>query len=167
MDWLNFFEKGIWFGFAGVGFAILFNVPPRTLIMVWLLAAIGGLTKLLMMHFGVGVVVASLTGSSVIGLLSIQTAHNKHAPPLVFAIPAVIPMVPGVFAYKMMIGLLRLSGETVDASYTQILSETISNGLKALFILMSLAVGVAIPMLITRKSSVKHIKVIKRKKVQK
>jgi len=164
MEWFSFFEKGIWFGFAALGFAILFNVPPRTLVIVWLLAAVGGLTKLLMLHFDIGVVMASFGGASVIGILSIPAAHNKHAPPLVFAIPAVIPMVPGVFTYKMILGLIKLAGDPGSSTYTQILSETVNNGIKVLFILMSLAVGVAIPMLITRKSTVKNIKIARKKK---
>jgi len=162
MEWFSFFEKGIWFGFAALGFAILFNVPPRTLVIVWLLAAVGGLTKLLMLHFDIGVVMASFGGASVIGILSIPAAHNKHAPPLVFAIPAVIPMVPGVFAYKMILGLIKLAGDPNTSLYPQILSETVNNALKVLFILMSLAVGVAIPMLITRKNSIKDIKIKKK-----
>jgi len=162
MEWFSFFEKGIWFGFAALGFAILFNVPPRTLLIIWLLAAVGGLTKLLMLHFDIGVVLASFGGASVIGILSIPAAHNKHAPPLVFAIPAVIPMVPGVFAYKMILGLIKLAGDPNTSLYPQILSETVNNALKVLFILMSLAVGVAIPMLITRKNSIKDIKIKKK-----
>lgn len=163
MEWLSLLEKGIWLGFAALGFAILFNVPPRTLLIIWLLGALGGLTKFFMMHWGISVILGSFGGASLIGILSIPAAHNKHAPPLVFAIPAVIPMVPGVFAYKMIIGLIKLAGDPSAISYTQTLTETVNNGLKVLFILISLAVGVAIPMLITRKSSVKNITVLKRK----
>lgn len=163
MNWYSFLENGVWFGFAALGFAVLFNVPQRTLIIIWLLAALGGLTKLWMIHCGSTVVLGSLAGSSVIGILSIPSAHNKHAPPLVFSIPAVIPMVPGVFAYKAMLGLMTLAGNPTAPNYTQIISQTLNNGLNALFILMSLAVGVAIPMLVTRKSSVKHIRIVKRK----
>ena len=163
MEWLLFFEKGIWFGFAALGFAILFNVPPRTLLVIWLLAAVGGLTKLMILQIGTGVILASLTGATVIGVLSIPAAHNKHAPPLVFAIPAVIPMIPGMLAYRMVLGLIKLADDPNITSYTQVLSETVNNGLKVLFVLMSLAVGVATPMLITRTSSIKEIKIKKMK----
>jgi len=163
MEWFKLLENGIWFGLAALGFAILFNVPQRTLFIIWLLAAVGGLTKIFMLHFGISVILSSFGGAAMIGLLSIPAAHNKHAPPLVFAIPAVIPMVPGVFAYKMILGLIKLAGDPTISTYNQILSETISNALKVLFILMSLAVGVAIPMLITRRSSVKELKIVKKK----
>jgi uncharacterized membrane protein YjjB (DUF3815 family) len=152
---LTILEKGIWFGFAALGFAVLFNVPCRTLLTIWLMGAAGGMAKLLLMHFSIDIVIATFAGATLIGILSVSAAHNKHAPPLVFSIPAVIPMVPGVFAYRMMLGLIKLSAAKLGDDGTQILSETASNGLKTLFILMALAVGVAVPMLITRKESIK------------
>jgi uncharacterized membrane protein YjjB (DUF3815 family) len=156
---LMILEKGIWFGFAALGFAVLFNVPQRTLLIIWLLGAAGGLTKLLLMQCNIGIVIATFAGAALIGILSVYAAHNKHAPPLVFSIPSVIPMIPGAFAYRMMLGLLKLSGISVSGeSYYQTLAETTSNGLKAIFILMALAVGVAIPMLISRKDTVKKIR---------
>ena len=78
---------------------------------------------------------------------------------MVFSIPSVIPMVPGAFAYRMMLGLIKLAGTAVtDPTYHQTLAETTSNGLKTMFILMSLAAGVSIPMLISRKDTIKKIR---------
>ena len=163
MEWIFIIlEKAIWFGFAAVGFAVLFNVPVRTLFSIWLLGAAGGITKLLLMHFGQGIIIASLSGSTMIGLISIAVAHRKHSPPLIFAIPAVIPMVPGILAYRMILGLIALAGELKPDAYIKTLSETATIGLKVLFVLMSLAAGVAIPLLITRKESAKELKLIKR-----
>ena len=123
------------------------------------MGAAGGLTKLLLMHFSIDIVLATFAGATLVGILSVSAAHNKHAPPLVFSIPAVIPMVPGAFAYRMMLGLIKLSGTAVtNETYSQTLGETASNGLKTLFILISLAVGVAIPMLISRKETIKRIR---------
>ena len=156
---LMILEKGIWFGFAALGFAILFNVPQRTLLIIWILGALGGLTKLLLMQSNVPIVIATFAGASLIGILSVSAAHNKHAPPLVFSTPAVIPMIPGAFAYRMMLGLIKLSGTAISTdTYYQTLAETTSNGLKAFFILMALATGVAIPMLISRKETIKKIR---------
>jgi len=159
IEFLLIFEKGIWFGFAALGFAVLFNVPQRALFIIWLIGAAGGLTKLLLMHYHTDIVISSFAGATLVGILSVSAAHNKHAPPLVFSIPAVIPMVPGAFAYRMMLGLIKLSGTAVTSeTYSLTLGETASNGLKTLFILMALAVGVAIPMLISRKETIKKIR---------
>lgn len=73
-------------------------------------------------------------------------------------------MVPGVFAYKMMLGLIALTNiENTDA-YLKTLIETVNNGAKMTFILISLGIGVAIPMLITRKESIKKSSHNKKKK---
>ena len=162
MEWLELLEKTIWFGFAALGFAIFFNVPQRTLLTIWLLSALGGLTKLLLLKIGASIILASFGGAILIGILAIPAAHNNHAPPLVFSIPSVIPMIPGVFAYKMMIGLIELAGKPGDHMYQKILSDTISNGLNMFFILLALAVGGSLPLLITRKESVKKLKLIKK-----
>lgn len=155
---LLFLEKGLWFGLAAVGFAVLFNVPVRTLLPTFIMAALGGLTKLMLLHLDLNVILATLLGAAVIGTLSIPFAHYKHSPPPIFAIPAVIPMVPGIFAYRMMLGLINLAGNINPETYQQILSETINNGIKVMLILMSLAAGVGIPMLVTRKESAKDIR---------
>jgi uncharacterized membrane protein YjjB (DUF3815 family) len=165
MEWLLIAEKGIWFGMAAAGFAVLFNVPTRTLLPIFLMGALGGLTKVTMIHCDINVIGASFAGATFIGFLSIFFAHDKHAPPPIFAIPAVIPMVPGIFAYRMMIGLISLAGKIDNTAYTRILSETTNNGLKVMFILMSLAAGVGVPMLITRKESAKDIRFKKNRKV--
>ncbi|EHQ25802.1 threonine/serine exporter family protein [Mucilaginibacter paludis] len=158
MEWLLISEKGFWFGCAAIGFAVLFNVPRRTLPSIFILGALGGLTKVILVHFGANVIVSTFLGAMLIGFLSIYFAHYKHAPQPIFAIPAVIPMVPGVFAYRMMLGLISLAGDNNPATYGPVLAETMHNGLKVMFILMSLATGVGIPMLITRKESAKDIR---------
>jgi len=162
MEWLQLIEKAIWFGFAGLGFAILFNVPKRVLFTIWLFSAIGGLTKLMLMKVGASIILSSFGGSILIGVLTIQAAHNNHAPPLVFSIPAVIPMVLGVFAYRMMLGVIKLAGSPAHFDYQKILFETVNNGLNMFFILLALAVGGSLPLLVTRKESVKKLKIVKK-----
>ena len=163
MEWLPLLEKCIWFGLAATGFAVLFNVPSKNLPTIYLMGAAGGLTKVLTMHSGSNIVFGSLFGATVVGFLSIYFAHKRHTPPPVLAIPSVIPMIPGILAYRMIIGLIELAAEINPETYNQILSQTVNNGLKVMFILMSLAGGVAIPMLITRKESAKDLKFNRKK----
>ena len=159
MDYISLLEKGFWAGFAALGFAILFNVPQRTLVVIWAMGALGGLTKFFLLNLEVNIVIASLVGATVIGVLSVYAAHNKQAPPLVFSTPSVIPMVPGAFAYRMMLGCMELASTTTNSpTYLKTLADTTNNGLKAMFILIALSAGVAIPMLVTRKDTFKRIK---------
>lgn len=157
MDWILILSKAFWSGWAALGFGILFNVPPRTLFALWIGGAIGVLIKLTLLQLSVSVVLASFMGASAVGMLSIPIAHKRHVPPMIFAIPAVIPLIPGVFAYRTMLGLIKLTG-TIGVDYNLILSETINNAAKTLFIILSLAIGVAIPMHVMRKESAKNIR---------
>lgn len=162
---LEIIIKSFWAGIAAIGFAILFNVPRRTLFAIWSLGVLGGIIKFTALEFNTGVVFASFWAATVVGFVSIKTAHIKKSPPLIFSIPAVIPMVPGFFAYKMMLGLIALTSMENTDSYLQTLIETVNNGAKMMFVLISLGTGVAIPMLLTRKESIKKSKFNKNKKL--
>lgn len=162
---LDILIKSFWAGVAAIGFAILFNVPQRTIYAIAAIGTVGGLVKFSAMHLDMGIVFSSFLGATAVGIFSIQMAHLRKSPPLVFSIPSVIPMVPGFFAYNMILGLINLTSlENTDA-YLQTLIETVNNGVKMLFILLSLGIGVAIPMLLSRKESIKKSKFNKKKAV--
>ena len=154
---LELFYKGLFAGLAAIGFSILFNVPSRTLPAIGALACIGGIIKFSCLNMGINIILSSLLGATTVGILSIITARKFFAAPLIFSIPAVIPMVPGAFAYNMMLGFIDLTVINNDQDNLHTLLNTVNNGLNALFIVMSLAFGVAIPMLMARKESIKKI----------
>lgn len=154
---LELLYKGFFAGMAAIGFSILFNVPSRTLPAIGTLACIGGIIKFSCLSLDASIILASLLGASAVGIMSIVTARKFYAAPLVFSIPAVIPMVPGAYVYNMMLGFIDLTVLNNNQEPIQILLKTVNNGLNALFIVMSLAVGVAVPMLIARKESMKDI----------
>jgi uncharacterized membrane protein YjjB (DUF3815 family) len=160
MDWILILSKAFWCGWGALGFGILFNVPPRTLFSIWVGGAVAGFLKFTLLQLTVGVVLASFAGALAVGISSIPIAHLRHAPPMIFAIPSVIPLIPGVFAYRTILGLMKLTGN-IGPDYNQIISETVNNGSKTLFIIMSLAMGVAVPMHLMRKESVKNIRLHK------
>ncbi len=162
MEWILILEKAFWCGWGALGFGILFNVPARTLLPIWIGGALGGFLKFTLLQMTVGVVLASFAGALAVGISSIPIAHFRHAPPMIFAIPSVIPLIPGVFAYRTMLGLMKLTAP-IGADYSQVLAETVNNGSKTLFVIMSLAMGVAVPMHLMRQESVKNIRLHKKK----
>jgi uncharacterized membrane protein YjjB (DUF3815 family) len=159
MEILAIVLKSLAAGVAAAGFAILFNVPQRTLLPIAVLGALGGLVKFGSMHLGTDIVPASFLSAIAIGIVSISMAHAKNSPPLVFYIPSVIPMVPGFFIYNMILGMMSLTRINDPDQYLQNLISTVNNGTKATFILISLGIGVAVPMLLTRRESIKKKKI--------
>lgn len=166
MEFIDFILRGIAGGVAAIGFAILFNVPKRALLYIGFFGFLGVGSKLLLMRIGVDIVFSSLAGATFIGLFCLIAARNKNAPPLVFSIPSVIPLIPGVYTYKMMIGIIELVGSSGDR-FIEIFSKTVSNGLTATFVILALAVGVSVPNLIFRKDSIHEITLLSRPKSKK
>jgi uncharacterized membrane protein YjjB (DUF3815 family) len=158
MDFLMIFEKSLLGGIAAVGFAILFNAFHRTLSSIFCLGALGIFLKVVALSFDVNIILATFIGAASIGMLSQWVSYLTKTPILIISIPSVIPMIPGTFLYRMMIGFVRMTGNVDDNEFLIILSNTINNGVKAVFILMVLALGISLPYLIARKDSVNYFK---------
>jgi uncharacterized membrane protein YjjB (DUF3815 family) len=157
----EFLQDAFFSAIAGMGFAMISNPPKRAVFVSACMAAFAHGTRFLLIHFNIDIILATLIVSFCVGLLSIPAAHWVHCPPDVFSFPSLLPMIPGVYAYKSILGLIRFI-ETDDGSLSQIiLTDTVRNGLKATFILMALAIGVSLPMLILGKQSVKTTRLVK------
>jgi uncharacterized membrane protein YjjB (DUF3815 family) len=149
---------GSWCGFASLGFGILFNTPARILFVSWAGGFLAGCIKFALLEVqGGGVISASFLAAVAVGIASIPVAHYRHVPPMIFSIPSVIPLVPGVYAYRTMLGLMKLA-RPAGEDYSSILQSAVQNGMNTLFIIMALALGVAVPMHVMRKHSVKQIR---------
>lgn len=163
MDIYSILAKAFWCGWAALGFGILFNSPSRILWLLWLCGAIAGCTKFSLMGFGYGIVLSSFVAASCVGILSIPLSHTGHTPSIIIAIPSVIPLVPGVFAYRSMLGLMKLA-QSMNKDYVKILSDTVHYGCQTLFIVVALAIGVTIPMHLLRQESAKNIRFFSRRR---
>ena len=155
---LSLLEVAIWSGIAAVGFGILFNIPRKAIFTVFILGLSAGLIKFLLLKFNINIVLASFIAASFVGVLSMPLAHRIHQPPVVFSIPAVIPMIPGYFAYETILSIINFTFMEIDSvKRIEIMEAIFSNGFTMMFILISLTVGVSFPMLLLRKSTVKKM----------
>jgi uncharacterized membrane protein YjjB (DUF3815 family) len=67
-------------------------------------------------------------------------ARRFESPTAIFTVPAVIPMVPGTFAFRTMLGILEITTMGVFGS-TPVLVEASLNAVKTGLILAALAGG--------------------------
>lgn len=148
-------EAGFWSAVTATGFAALFHVPHRSFWLVALLGAMGYCLRFAWLAQGGGIVAGTLLASCAIGLVSMVLSYATLSPAVVYSIPAVIPMVPGSYAYKTMIGLMEIAN---DGASLQELVNTANNSLVAAFVLLALAIGVSVPNLLLRGQSVRDIR---------
>ena len=142
----------LWGGTAALGFAVLFNVPRRLLPVCFLLGALGLTARALLLKLGiVGIEAATLGSSMLVGFAALGFARRSHIPTLVYGLPAAIPMVPGAFAFKTMLGVLRLVGGA-GAADPALTADALVAAAKTALILAAIAVGVGSPSLLLRQS---------------
>ncbi len=139
-------NDAIFSAIPAIGFAMVFNVPKRFLPYCALSGAIGHSTRTLMMYFNMPIEWSTFIAAAVVGLLTIRFAKRHLAPPLMYAVAAIIPMIPGTYAYNTVIALVQLTAQPDISS--ELLYEAINNGLKTVFILGALSVGLAMPSLL-------------------
>ncbi|TNJ42895.1 threonine/serine exporter family protein [Tamlana fucoidanivorans] len=156
---LRLLEVSFWSGIAALGFGIIFNVPKKTIFTIFLLGSSAGLIKFFLLYFDCHVALSSLVAATFVGFISIPIAHKIHHPPVVFSIPAVIPMIPGYFAYETILSIMNFVFiETDEGKRLMLIDAIFANGFQMIYILLSLTIGVSLPMLILNKSSVKSLK---------
>ncbi|MGR5302120.1 threonine/serine exporter family protein [Vibrio alfacsensis] len=125
-----------------VGFAMVFNVPHKALKYCAVGGAIGHGSRYLMLHFGLPIEWATFFAATLVGMIGVHWSHRFLAHPKVFTVAALIPMVPGVFAYKAMIAMVEINHLGYSS---ELIATCMENFLKAMFIIAGLAVGLAVP----------------------
>lgn len=149
MDLIEILLKGFACGVAALGFGILFNAPRRSLWMLSLVGLVGGIFKfgLMLPEIGARIVLATFMASLAIGFMGVFLGNWRKMIPMMITIPSVIPLVPGAFAYKAMLGLMSLN-EFPAGSYSDAVNQTVYHGVMTLFVLLSISIGVTIPLVL-------------------
>lgn len=148
----TFVEYAIAAAISAMGFATIFNTPPK--LMPWV--ACGGIIAVCFRNFvnlgpstgniglDYGPVIGTLCGSALISIINIKMCHVVHTPHQCITIPAVIPMVPGVFMYRALYGFIGMQGVVGEVTMAT------NNAIRGSLILIMIAVGVDIPNVFAR-----------------
>ena len=98
---------GVFAAVAAIGFGAISDPPVRAFPYIALLAAVGhALRFCLMSYAGIDIATASLCAAVVIGFGSLWLGRGIRCPMTVLYIPALLPMVPGIYAYKTVFALI-------------------------------------------------------------
>jgi len=143
-------QNAFWAGIAALGFAVLFNVPVRTLFACAICGAIAYATRTLAAtSIGLSMEAATLAGATLVGFAAVLFSRRLHVPAPVLVMPGVIPLIPGALAFRTMIDLLNLSA--APAADETLVAIAAVKSFKTALIIGAIAAGVAIPSLIFRR----------------
>lgn len=135
---------------TGFGFAYACNPPLKTLILSALLAAIGHSMRFaLMEYFGFQTLaIATFIASFSVGCLGLLLARIFKTPAEILAFPALIPMIPGIYAYKAILYLISfIRSEDLEAK-SEFLIQFFDHFFTTLSVTLALATGVSVTLLI-------------------
>lgn len=143
---------------VAIGFALLFETPRKGLLVAGILGGLGHCIRFVLLHYGFGLVTATLSGTVFVGLVGLYWAYCINIPPVVFTLPACITMIPGLYAYRTMLGCLQVYENGAGHGTSSVLQDTAYNFILTSSLLFCLAVGICIASLLFKKKSMKEIK---------
>ena len=151
---MNFLLTCLFDGFlaalAAIGFSANFRPSRKILLAATLLAPIGHVTRYILLQVPLGIVSATLWASVLISLCSMPISRHWHIPAEMFIFPSLLPMVPGMYAYKTILSVLQfLSGSPNQ----ELLAIIFYNGLTTFFTMGALVIGANLPLILLREDA--------------
>lgn len=152
--WTSVVLDGLLAAVAAIGFAVISNPPRKAIWIAALLAAVGHACRYYLLNqTPLDLTSSTLVAAFTIGMGSMFFAKIIHCPAEVFSFPSLLPMIPGMYAYKTILALIRFMKNDDETVLQQLIVEIFRNGLTALFILFALVIGVSLPLFIFYKQS--------------
>lgn len=145
---INVFEDGLFAAIAAIGFSSISNTPRRAYLTCALTAAIGHAVRYVLMlpsAGGVHIIAASAAAALTVGLMSVLLSPRIKCPAEVCFFPALLPMIPGMYAYRTIEALVSCLSHAQEEIFTHYLHILTYNGLTCAFIIIGMVIGATLP----------------------
>ena len=130
---VSLWQHFIFAGLATCGFAIFFNVQPKLLLWVSPIGALGWVVYVLGVFNYENPMIYSFTAAALISICSEVLARRLKQPAIIFVIPGILPLVPGVGLYQ-----------TVYAIMFKKYSIAATVGTKSVIVSIGIALGILV-----------------------
>lgn len=153
---VNIFLDGLFAAMAAIGFSSISNTPRRAYLTCALIAATGHAVRYVLMlpdPGGMHIVPASTIAALTVGVLAVLLGSRIKCPAEVCFFPALLPMIPGMYAYRTIEALLSCLGHPAEASFAHYFYLLAYNGLTCAFIILGMVIGATIPVFLFKKLS--------------
>lgn len=153
---VQFLQDALFSALAAIGFASISNPPRQAFLYCGLIAAIGHSTRFLLINNGfidIHIVMSTFVAAIIVGVLAVILSPRTRVPAETYLYPALLPMIPGMYAYRAFGGMIMCLYNTSEQSFDHYFYLFVNNGLTCFFILLALTVGATIPIFMLKKIS--------------
>ena len=153
---INILEDGLFAAIAAIGFSGISNTPRRAYLTLALIAAAGHAIRYVLMlpdFGGMHIIAASTLAAFAIGVLAVLLASRIKCPAEVCFFPALLPMIPGMYAYRTIEALLACLYHTQEDVFDHYFYLLAYNGLTCTFIILGMVIGATVPVFMFKKLS--------------
>lgn len=152
-------EDGIFAAIAAIGFASISNPPRRIFPFCAGIAAAGHMTRYVLMNAaGYHIILSGFVASLVIGVLALPAARRTKVPVECMSFPALLPMVPGMYAYRTVQSLVKCLGCTAEPEFMHYMYLLKSNWMTCILTMIAMVLGVTLPVLLFKRHYFKAIR---------
>ncbi len=141
---------------AAIGFAAISTPPRRAYALCAIIAAAGHSARFVLMADSatqMHIIPATLVASFIIGTLSVFLSPSIKTPAETCHFPALLPMVPGIYAYKSFGGLALCIMADSQQEFLRGFYLFAGNGLTCAIILLCMVAGATAPVFLFKKIS--------------
>lgn len=145
---LDLLIDGFFAAVAAIGFGAISNPPLRAFSRIAILAAIGhSLRFFLMNYMDCDIAFSSFNAAFLIGIISLVLAKQVRCPMTCLYIPALLPMIPGIYAYKTVFSLFMFmqSVGSQGEECMEYMHQFFLNATVSFSVIVLLAVGASLP----------------------
>lgn len=153
---IQLFQDALFSAIAAIGFASISNPPRQAYVFCALIAAIGHTTRFILMECiipHIHIVPATAIASLIIGIMAVLISPRTRVPAETYLYPALLPMIPGIYAYRAFGGLMMCLYHDSEYAFTHYFYLFAGNAITCFAILLGMAVGATIPMFLMKKIS--------------
>lgn len=153
---INILADGFFAAIAAIGFSSISNTPRRAYAVCALTAAVGHAIRYVLTLPALGgmhIILAGTLAAFVAGVLAVLFAPCIKCPAEVCFFPALLPMIPGMYAYRAVESLLSCLYYTGEEAFQHYFYLLVYNGLTCSFIILGMVIGATLPVFLFKKLS--------------
>lgn len=149
------FQDALFAAIAAIGFAAISRPPVRAYAYCSLIAAAGHSLRFVLMSstMSIHIILATFIAAFVIGMFAVFIASHAKFPAETCLFPALLPMIPGIYAYKAFGGLALCLFSDRQEDFIHSFYLFAYNGLTCCCILTCMVIGATMPIFIFKKVS--------------